>query len=261
VAPRAGLCPAAAGLRPTAATGAGLTWIGPATGEPQVTRHAAPFIRKSSVWVKHRAIGPGRSSLRTEAAARRSQSTTWHIAGDWMVTAPAQTIRRRTCSLSFFSRRFSLSDFDGFLDIALRGDLSAMSAPFPLRPHYFSSAASGPGRREHRRHLGRRSTGTAPRDRADRSRHQRRRGCQTDAGVVDARRLLPVPRLPPAVPSESATTPPRLGAVAHLADFTGQLLTSRSTAGRYAAAGSPLDTADSWPRVTRYEAIRLVSQY
>lgn len=44
--------------------------------------------------------------------------------------ASVHTIRRRTSSLSFFSRRFSLTDFDGFLDVALRGDLSAMSAPF-----------------------------------------------------------------------------------------------------------------------------------
>lgn len=146
MAPRAGLCPAAPGLRPTAATGAGLTWMGPAAAEFQVTLHAAPFIRKSSVWVKQSWIGPGRSSLRTEAAARRSQSSTWHIIGDWMVTPPVHTIRRRTCSLSFFSRRFSLSDFDGFLDIALRGDLSAMSAPFPLKPHYFPATASGPWR-------------------------------------------------------------------------------------------------------------------
>lgn len=38
-------------------------------------------------------------------------------------------IRRWVSSLSFFSRRFSLSDFDGFLDIVLRGDLSATSSP------------------------------------------------------------------------------------------------------------------------------------
>lgn len=65
----AGLSPPAAGLRPTAATGAALTEIGPDSAEPQVTLHAAPFIRKSSVWVKHSWIGPGRSSLRTDAAA------------------------------------------------------------------------------------------------------------------------------------------------------------------------------------------------
>jgi hypothetical protein len=68
-APGAGLSPPAAELRPTAATGAAVTEIGPDSAEPQVTLHAGPFIRKSSVWVKHSLIGPGRSSLRTDAAA------------------------------------------------------------------------------------------------------------------------------------------------------------------------------------------------
>lgn len=68
-APGGGLSPPAAGLRPTAATGAALTEIGPDSAAPQVTLHAGPFIRKSSVWVKHSWSGPGRFSLRTDAAA------------------------------------------------------------------------------------------------------------------------------------------------------------------------------------------------
>ena len=54
-----------------------------------VMAHVAPFIRKSSVWVKQSCIGPGRSSRCTDAAARRSQSSTTQITGDSMLKAPA----------------------------------------------------------------------------------------------------------------------------------------------------------------------------
>jgi hypothetical protein len=36
----------------------------------------------------------------------------------------------RTCCLSFFSRRFSLSVLPDFFDATFRGDLSARSTPF-----------------------------------------------------------------------------------------------------------------------------------
>jgi hypothetical protein len=50
--------------------------------------HAAPFIRKSSVWVAHNWMGPGRSSLTTEAAARRSHLSTRHITGGCTADLP-----------------------------------------------------------------------------------------------------------------------------------------------------------------------------
>lgn len=69
-------------LRPTGAAGAALTEMGRVSPGLHVTVQAAPFMRKSSVWVAHSCIGPGRSSLVTEAAARRSHLSTRHITGD-----------------------------------------------------------------------------------------------------------------------------------------------------------------------------------
>jgi hypothetical protein len=48
-----------------------MTEVGPDSVGPQLTAHSEPFMRKSSVWVKHSCIVPGRSSLSTDAAARR----------------------------------------------------------------------------------------------------------------------------------------------------------------------------------------------
>jgi hypothetical protein len=69
---------AASSLRPTGAEGAGLTEIGAVAPGLHVTVQHAPFIRKSSVCVAHSRIGPGRSSLTIDAAARRPQSSTPH---------------------------------------------------------------------------------------------------------------------------------------------------------------------------------------
>ena len=74
--------------RPTGASGAALTEIGRVAPGLHVTVQAAPFMRKSSVWVAHSWIGPGRSSLTTEAAARRSHISTRHITGDSTVMSP-----------------------------------------------------------------------------------------------------------------------------------------------------------------------------
>lgn len=147
------------GPRPTAAKGAGRTETGTPATEPQVKVHLAPFIRKSSVCVAHSQIGPGRSSLTTDTAARRSQPSTRHISGGsisglarseqtvtykarHLTVAAAHVIRFRTSVLSFLSCRFSFRDFEGFLEAALRGDLSAMSAPFRPNRSYSSHVAS-----------------------------------------------------------------------------------------------------------------------
>src|SRR5207302_1028117 len=47
----------------------------------------------------------------------------------------------RTCCLSFLSRRFSLSVLPDFFDATLRGDLSAMSTPFPVLESYSRAGA------------------------------------------------------------------------------------------------------------------------
>lgn len=51
-----------------------------------LTVQAAPFMRKSSVWVAQSWIGPGRFSRATEAAARRPHPSTRHMTGNSTVT-------------------------------------------------------------------------------------------------------------------------------------------------------------------------------
>lgn len=63
-------------LRPTAGGGAGLTVVGVVSPGPQMTVQRTPFSRKSSVWVAQSRIRPGRSSLKTDTATRRAQSST-----------------------------------------------------------------------------------------------------------------------------------------------------------------------------------------
>ena len=75
-------------LRPTGSAGAALTEIGRVSPGLHVTVQAEPLIRKSSVWVAQSWIGPGRSVLTTEAAARRSHSSTRHITGVSTVISP-----------------------------------------------------------------------------------------------------------------------------------------------------------------------------
>ena len=70
--------------RPTAATGAAFTEVGSADVCSQLTIQVALFIRKSSVWTAHRGRGPGRVSRITDAAARRSQSSTRHFSDGFM---------------------------------------------------------------------------------------------------------------------------------------------------------------------------------
>ena len=74
--------------RPTGPAGAARTETGSVSPGLHVTVQAAPFMRKSSVWVAHSWIGPGRCSVTTEAAARRSQLSTRQITGDSTVTSP-----------------------------------------------------------------------------------------------------------------------------------------------------------------------------
>lgn len=75
-------------FRPTGSAGAALTEIGRVSPGLHVTVQAEPLIRKSSVWVAQSWIGPGRSVLTTEAAARRSHSSTRHITGVSTVISP-----------------------------------------------------------------------------------------------------------------------------------------------------------------------------